>query len=189
MLAGWERADWFAPHGVEPVHRYSWGRANWFPYQKDEHLAVREAVGMYDLTSMHNYLVQGPDAEAVLQTNLRQRRGRARRDGGLHPAAERARRVRVRPDRHALRGGLLFHRDRARNRGPGLRLHPSPHPGERARHHHRRHPRATPCWRSWGRMPGTSCPSSPMRTCPTRPFRSGPPGRSIWAMPGRGRCG
>ena len=67
MLAGWERADWFAPHGVEPVHAYSWGRANWFPYQKEEHLAVRDAVGMYDLTSMHNYLVQGPDAEAVLQ--------------------------------------------------------------------------------------------------------------------------
>ena len=67
MLAGWERADWFAPQGVEPVHQYSWGRANWFPYQKEEHLAVRDAVGMYDLTSMHNYLVQGPDAEAVLQ--------------------------------------------------------------------------------------------------------------------------
>jgi len=67
MLAGWERADWFAPQGVEAVHQYSWGRPNWFPYQKEEHLAVRDAVGLYDLTSMHNYLVQGPDAEAVLQ--------------------------------------------------------------------------------------------------------------------------
>jgi 4-methylaminobutanoate oxidase (formaldehyde-forming) len=67
MLAGWERADWFASQGVEPVHQYRWGRANWFPYQKEEHLAVRDAVGMYDLTSMHKYLVQGPDAEAFLQ--------------------------------------------------------------------------------------------------------------------------
>jgi 4-methylaminobutanoate oxidase (formaldehyde-forming) len=67
MLAGWERADWFAPAGVEPVHAYSWGRPNWFPFQKEEHLAVRDNVGLYDLTSMHNYLVQGADAEAVLQ--------------------------------------------------------------------------------------------------------------------------
>lgn len=67
MVAGWERADWFAPEGVEPVHQYSWGRANWFGHQKEEHLAVREGVGMYDLTSMHKYLVQGPDAGAVLQ--------------------------------------------------------------------------------------------------------------------------
>jgi 4-methylaminobutanoate oxidase (formaldehyde-forming) len=67
MFAGWERADWFAPPGVDPVHEYSWGRANWFPHQREEHLAVRDTVGMYDLTSMHKYLVQGPDAEAVLQ--------------------------------------------------------------------------------------------------------------------------
>ena len=67
MVAGWERADWFAPEGVEPVHRYSWGKANWFEYQGQEHLAVRQGVGMYDLTSMHKYLVQGPDAGEVLQ--------------------------------------------------------------------------------------------------------------------------
>ncbi len=67
MLAGWERADWFAPEGVEAVHQYNWGRANWFPYQGEEHMAVRDSVGMYDLTSMHKYLVQGPDAENVLQ--------------------------------------------------------------------------------------------------------------------------
>lgn len=67
MVAGWERADWFAPKGVEPVHKYSWGRANWFEYQGEEHKAIREGVGIYDLTSMHKYLVQGPDAEAVLQ--------------------------------------------------------------------------------------------------------------------------
>ncbi|HBV95841.1 MAG: FAD-dependent oxidoreductase [Peptococcaceae bacterium BICA1-7] len=67
MVAGWERADWFAPEGVEPVHQYSWGRANWFDSQGEEHRAIREGVGMYDLTSMHKYLLQGPDAEAALQ--------------------------------------------------------------------------------------------------------------------------
>ncbi|MDJ0669153.1 MAG: FAD-dependent oxidoreductase [Desulfobacterales bacterium] len=67
MIAGWERADWFAPEGVDPVYAYDWRTPNWLPYQKAEHLAVREAVGMYDLTSMGKYLVQGSDAEAVLQ--------------------------------------------------------------------------------------------------------------------------
>lgn len=67
MIAGWERADWFAPEGVEPVYEYDWRTPNWLPYQKAEHLAVRDAVGMYDLTSMGKYLVQGLDAEAVLQ--------------------------------------------------------------------------------------------------------------------------
>jgi 4-methylaminobutanoate oxidase (formaldehyde-forming) len=65
--AGWERADWFAPQGVEPVHQYTWGKPNWFEYQGQEHLAVRDGVGLYDLTSMGKLLVQGADAEHVLQ--------------------------------------------------------------------------------------------------------------------------
>jgi 4-methylaminobutanoate oxidase (formaldehyde-forming) len=67
QTAGWERADWFAPQGVEPVHKYGWGRTNWFEYQRREHMAVREGVGLYDLTSMGKFLVQGRDAEGVLQ--------------------------------------------------------------------------------------------------------------------------
>jgi len=30
--AGWERANWFAPAGVEPKYEYSYGRQNWFEY-------------------------------------------------------------------------------------------------------------------------------------------------------------
>lgn len=67
MIAGWERADWFAAEGIEPVHKYDWRNPNWLPYQKEEHLAVRHGVGMYDLTSMGKLMVQGKDAEAVLQ--------------------------------------------------------------------------------------------------------------------------
>ncbi len=67
MIAGWERADFFAPKGVEPVHKYDWRSPNWLPYQKQEHLAVRHGVGMYDLSSMGNLLVQGRDAQSVLQ--------------------------------------------------------------------------------------------------------------------------
>jgi 4-methylaminobutanoate oxidase (formaldehyde-forming) len=67
VVAGWERANWFAPKGVEPKYEYSWGRQNWFEYSAAEHMAVRENVGVYDLSSLAQFLVQGPDAEKVLQ--------------------------------------------------------------------------------------------------------------------------
>jgi len=67
MVAGWERADWFSPEGVKPEYQYGWGRQNWVGFSAQEHMAVREGVGVYDLTSMHKYLFQGRDAEAVLQ--------------------------------------------------------------------------------------------------------------------------
>ncbi len=64
--AGWERANWYAPAGVEPVYAYSYGRQNWFAHSAAEHQAVRESVGLFDLSSFGKFLVQGPDAEAVL---------------------------------------------------------------------------------------------------------------------------
>jgi 4-methylaminobutanoate oxidase (formaldehyde-forming) len=66
--AGWERANWFAPPGVEPVYRYSYGRQNWFEHSAAEHRAVREAVGLFDMTSFAKFRVEGRDAEAVMQT-------------------------------------------------------------------------------------------------------------------------
>lgn len=66
-LAGWERANWFAPEGAQPEYTYSFGRQNWFEYSAEEHRAVRERVGLFDQTSFGKLLLQGPDAEAVLQ--------------------------------------------------------------------------------------------------------------------------
>jgi len=66
-VAGWERANWFAPAGVEPQYRYSYKRQNWFAYARAEHMAVREGVGLFDQSSFAKFLVQGRDAEAVLQ--------------------------------------------------------------------------------------------------------------------------
>jgi glycine cleavage system T protein len=66
-VMGWERANWYAPPGREPVYRYSWGRQNWFPYAAEEHRAVREAVGLFDQSSFAKWELNGPDAEAVLQ--------------------------------------------------------------------------------------------------------------------------
>jgi len=63
---GWEYPDWFAPQGVEPKVEYSWGRQNWFEYAAAEHRAAREDVIMMDLTHMSKILVQGRDAEKIL---------------------------------------------------------------------------------------------------------------------------
>ena len=66
-LAQWERANWFAPPGVEPVDHYSFGRQNWFPYVAEEHMAAREAVALFDLTSFSKIEATGPDALRLLQ--------------------------------------------------------------------------------------------------------------------------
>jgi 4-methylaminobutanoate oxidase (formaldehyde-forming) len=66
-VAGWERANWFAPPGEAAVYEYSYGRQNWFAHAAAEHRVVREAVAMFDMSSFGKFLVQGRDAEAVLQ--------------------------------------------------------------------------------------------------------------------------
>jgi len=67
VVAGWERANWFATDGVEPRYVYTYGRQNWFGCAAAEHRAVREAVGLFDQSSLAKFLLQGPDAAAVLQ--------------------------------------------------------------------------------------------------------------------------
>jgi 4-methylaminobutanoate oxidase (formaldehyde-forming) len=67
VVAGWERANWFATGGVEPRYVYTYGRQNWFPCAVAEHRAVREAVGLFDQSSLAKFHVQGPDATTMLQ--------------------------------------------------------------------------------------------------------------------------
>ena len=66
-VAGWERANWFAREGQEREYRYSWKRQNWFDNQRAEHLAVRNGVGLFDMTSFGKIRVEGRDALAFLQ--------------------------------------------------------------------------------------------------------------------------
>lgn len=66
-VAGWERANWFAREDQEREYRYSWKRQNWFDNQREEHLAVRDKVGMFDMTSFGKIRVEGRDACAFLQ--------------------------------------------------------------------------------------------------------------------------
>lgn len=67
-VAGWERANWFAPKGVTPEYQYSYGRQNWFEHSAAEHRAVREAVGLFDMTSFGKFRIEGRDACAALQS-------------------------------------------------------------------------------------------------------------------------
>ncbi len=65
-VAGWERANWFANEGQERDYKYSWKRQNWFENQKAEHLAVRNGVGFFDMTSFGKIRVEGRDAAKFL---------------------------------------------------------------------------------------------------------------------------
>ncbi len=65
-VAGWERANWFARPGQEREYRYSWGPQNWFQNRAAEHKAVREAVGLFDMSSFGKIRVEGRDACAFL---------------------------------------------------------------------------------------------------------------------------
>jgi 4-methylaminobutanoate oxidase (formaldehyde-forming) len=65
-LAGWERANWYAAPGQERAYRYSWKRQNWFENAGAEVRAIRQGVGMYDMSSFGKLRVEGPEAEAFL---------------------------------------------------------------------------------------------------------------------------
>ncbi len=64
---GWERANWYAPEGVEPRDEYSFHRPNWFGPVAQECRAVRENLGIFDLSSFGKQLIQGRDACKLLQ--------------------------------------------------------------------------------------------------------------------------
>jgi glycine cleavage system T protein len=65
--AGWERPGWFGAPGTAPAYDYSYGRTAWFGNWAAEHRAVRQRAGLFDLSSFGKLLLQGRDAEAVLQ--------------------------------------------------------------------------------------------------------------------------
>ena len=67
VSAGWERPNWFAPHGTEPRYEYGFGRQNWFEHSAAEHRAAREGVALFDQSSFAKYLVKGRDACRELQ--------------------------------------------------------------------------------------------------------------------------
>ena len=63
---GWEDPVYYARNEDERTPRYSFERGNWFEAVREECLAVRDAVGMFELSSYAKFLVNGDDAERWL---------------------------------------------------------------------------------------------------------------------------
>ena len=68
VLSGYEVPEWFAGKGVPHDRPQGWSRDQSFDATALEHRAVREAVGVMDMSFMAKILVQGPGAEALLNT-------------------------------------------------------------------------------------------------------------------------
>ena len=63
---GWERPNWFAAPGEEPVDRYSYLRPGWWEAVAREHRAAREGAVVIDQTSFAKFRLKGPDAAKAL---------------------------------------------------------------------------------------------------------------------------
>jgi glycine cleavage system aminomethyltransferase T/glycine/D-amino acid oxidase-like deaminating enzyme len=66
VLSGYEVPEWFADEGVSHERGQTWGRDQAFEATANEHRAVRETVGVMDMSFMAALSVQGPDALALL---------------------------------------------------------------------------------------------------------------------------
>jgi len=76
---GWERPKWFSLDGRE--EDYSYRRNNVFDVVREECLAVRERVGVLDLSGFAKYDVNGADAETFLNRICANRM--ATKNGGI----------------------------------------------------------------------------------------------------------
>ena len=63
---GLENALWFAPQGVAPIETPTYRRSNAMPHVKDECMAVRHAVGLYESSNYGKYEVTGKGARRWL---------------------------------------------------------------------------------------------------------------------------
>ena len=66
VVNGWEIPKWFAQDGQPRRVERQFERQQLFWYNKAEHLAVRNAVGIIDKSFMAKFIVEGPGAERVL---------------------------------------------------------------------------------------------------------------------------
>lgn len=66
-VSGWESPDWFSPDGGPPIApELTWGRPSSWEAWRAEHRAVREGVGLMDMSFMAKFLVTGRDAGRLL---------------------------------------------------------------------------------------------------------------------------
>ena len=114
---GWERANYFRPRErARPPYPHTLGKPDWLADVIDEQRATREAVALYDQTSFGKLLLQGRDALAVLQRLCANEMDVAPGRMVYTRAAERARRLRERPDGHPPRPSIASSSSPARRR-------------------------------------------------------------------------
>lgn len=65
---GWERPNWFAPAGVARQDDWSFRRSRYFQHVGNEVRAMRERVGILDLSPFSKHIVEGPGAHAYLDS-------------------------------------------------------------------------------------------------------------------------
>jgi 4-methylaminobutanoate oxidase (formaldehyde-forming) len=68
--SGWERVNWYernAGGGEESLRPRGWAGENWSPAIGAEHLATREAAGLFDESSFAKLEIEGPGAAAFLE--------------------------------------------------------------------------------------------------------------------------
>ncbi len=63
---GWEQPKWFVPADQPLEDAYGWKRPDWYPVVREECRAVRERVGIMDLSAFTKFDVSGPDARDYL---------------------------------------------------------------------------------------------------------------------------
>ena len=68
QAAGWERPNWFVPNSKNIDNPLTWKRPGWFDVVGEEHNAARENVALFERTPMAKILIEGADAEELLQT-------------------------------------------------------------------------------------------------------------------------
>ena len=126
---GWERANFFAPAGVDPAIEYTWGKPNWLPWSAAEQVS-------------HPHRSDGVRPDVVLQVPVRRRgrrgrpavavHGRRRRRTGPHGVyrdAQRPWHLRVRCHGHPSRRRRVSDRVQRRHH----RARQGPYPPEPAR--------------------------------------------------------
>jgi dimethylglycine dehydrogenase len=64
QIFGWERARWYDKSGKG--EQFSFKRSNWFEAVRAEALAVRDGVGLMDLSTFSKFEVKGADAHSFL---------------------------------------------------------------------------------------------------------------------------
>ncbi|MGQ0573303.1 MAG: GcvT family protein [Pseudonocardia sp.] len=60
--AGWERVNHYGVPGTEALRPRGWAGRNWSPCVEPEHVAAREAAGLFDESSFAKIEISGPDA-------------------------------------------------------------------------------------------------------------------------------